>query len=74
MPYDRVRIDLAFFQPLSIAASTALANLKAEVVKAKAYAVKINDGKINEEDTTKGKEHVCKHDLGLACDPETDIK
>lgn len=39
----------------------------------KALAVKINEGKPNEEMTVRAKFHRCFHDEGKPCEPEQDI-
>ena len=39
----------------------------------KALAVKINEGKDNEEMTVVAQFHKCRHDEGLPCEPEQDI-
>ena len=44
-----------------------------EVRALKALAVKINEGKANEEMTVKASWHRCGHDEGKACEPEQEI-
>ena len=64
----RIRIDLALPMPLTPTVETRLDALKAEILRAKAYAVKIG-----EEDTVKASWHICHHDTGEGCEPEQDI-
>lgn len=70
----RVNIDLAFPLPLSPAVQTKLNALKGAIVKAKAYAVKINEGRVNEEISIRAVYHICKHDTGEPCEKEIEIK
>jgi len=44
-----------------------------EVRALRALAVKINEGKPNEEMTVKARYHKCYHDEGKACEPEVEI-
>ena len=44
-----------------------------EVKRAKKYASKINAGQPNEEITIVANWHICRHDEGLACEPEQEI-
>jgi len=74
MSYIRVRIDLAFKQPLSTTVKTRLDILKAEIIKAKAYAEKINADMNNEEMTISAKYHICHHDTNEACESEIEIE
>ena len=69
----RINIDLAFPMPLSSTVQTRLNALKAEIVKAKAYAVVINAGQPNEEATVRAGYHVCRHDEGLPCEAEQEV-
>ena len=39
----------------------------------KSYAVKINEGSVNEELTVTAKWHICHHDSGELCEAESDI-
>ncbi len=73
MSLMRVQIDLAFPMPLSDTIKTRLEALKAEIIKAKAYAVKINAGLPNQETTVKASYHICRHDEGGPCDAEVVI-
>ena len=70
MSYVRIRIDLAFRQPLPPAVNDKLDELKALIVQGKAYAEKINAGSPNEENTVRASYHICRHDTGDSCDPE----
>lgn len=39
----------------------------------KSYAVKINEGQPNEEATIRAVFHICRHDEGKSCEPESEI-
>lgn len=72
----RVNLDFAFPLPLAPIVKTRLDALKAEITKAKVYAIKINSGLPNEEMTISAKYHVCHHDEGAnhpPCEKEADI-
>ena len=73
MSYVRVKIDLAFKQPLSTTVKNKLDELKALIVQGKAYAEKINAGLPNEENTVSANYHICRHDEGKTCEPEQEI-
>jgi len=53
--------------------STKKTAFKNAILAMKAFAVKINDGKSNEEMTVKASWHLCRHDDGLPCEPEHEI-
>lgn len=74
MPYLRMTIDLAIPYPLAPNVQgklTAIENILREWRDN--YAVVINQGKPNQEDTKKAKKHICNHDIGTPCGTETDI-
>ncbi len=74
MALIRFRLDLAIpervFNKVPSDRKRAFAN---EVRVLKALAVKINEGKDNEEMTVKARWHRCLHDEGKSCEPEQDI-
>lgn len=67
MSYTRIKIDLAFKNPMSNTVKAKLQELKSLIKQGKAYAEKINAGKPNEENTVKAQWHVCYHDEGKPC-------
>lgn len=70
----RGRLDLAIPMAVwnNIPAARKLA-FRDEVRAMKALAVKINEGKPNEEMTVRASWHTCRHDEGLSCDEEVNI-
>jgi len=70
----RFQLDLAkpevFFKSIPDAKKQAFRNAVRAV---KSYAVKINEGKVNEEMTVVAQWHCCHHDEGKPCEPEQDI-
>jgi hypothetical protein len=70
----RFTLDLAIpervFDKIPAARKQAFAS---EVRALKKLAVKINEGKDNEEMTVRASYHKCGHDEGKACEPEIDI-
>jgi len=50
-----------------------LADYVREVRRAKKYAVRINEGKDNEEMTVMATYHVCRHDENKPCESEQEI-
>ena len=46
---------------------------KDTILAMKALAVKINEGKVNEEMAVIAQYHICRHDEGKACDAPQDI-
>jgi len=70
----RFMIDLAIPEKVfkAIPADTK-AGVRDAIRYMKSKAVKINEGKMNEEDTTRAIWHKCYHDEGKACAPEEDI-
>ena len=73
MPYQRVRIDLAFKKPLSAEAQKALDNLKIVIKACDSFIENIIKGENIEENTTISKEHTCNHDISQPCLDEVDI-
>ena len=74
MPYMRFNLDLAI--PEEVFNRIPLDRKKAfrdEVRALKKLAVRINEGKGNEETTDRAVYHICRHDEGLPCDPEQEI-
>ena len=63
-------IPVATWNALPTATRTTIRN---KIQQLKSYAVKINEGLPNEEDTTKAVYHICHHDTGETCEPEQDI-
>lgn len=73
MSYIRIRIDLAFKNPMTTAVKNKLDELRDMVKQGKVYATKINEGKPDEENTVSAKWHICNHDTGGSCEPEQEI-
>lgn len=73
MSYIRFQLDLAVKQPIPAALMSKLPEIKEAIRKLKSYASKINEGKDNEEMTVTASYHICHHDEGLPCEPETEI-
>jgi len=73
MSYTRIRIDLAFKNPLPHAVKNKLDEMKALVVQGKAYAEKINAGLDTEENTVRAAWHICRHDEGKPCEADQEI-
>ena len=70
------RFNLDLFIPDAVWAAipaTKKAAIRDRIRELKAFAVKINAGQPNEEITVKASYHICRHDEGKACDPESDI-
>ncbi len=67
MSYTRIRIDLAFKNPMSSTVKDKLNELKTLIKQGKNYAEKINEGKPNEENTVNASWHICNHDEGKGC-------
>ena len=74
MSLIRFQLDLAIpekvYDAIPAAKKTAF---KDAVLAMKALAVKINEGKDNEEMTVRATWHRCKHDEGLPCEPEQEM-
>jgi len=74
MSLIRFRLDLAIpsevFNAIPVARKLAFRN---EVRALKSLAVKINEGKPNEEMTVVARYHICHHDTGELCEEESDI-
>ena len=74
MAVIRFQLDLAIpekvFNKIPLARKRAFAS---EVRALKALAVRINEGKIDEEITVKAQFHKCRHDEGGSCDAPQDI-
>jgi hypothetical protein len=64
---------LSSTQLTSLANMTLIEVIKTMIRQFKQYAVKINEGKDNEEMTIWAVHHLCKHDIGQSCDPEEEI-
>ena len=73
MSYLRLILDLAVKEPLPSKLADKLSEIQEGIRFIKSFASKINEGKVNEEDTTKAVYHRCLHDEGLPCEPESDI-
>lgn len=73
MSYIRFQLDLAVKQPIPAALQSKLPEIREAVRKLKSFASKINEGKETEEMTVRAVYHICHHDEGLPCEPETDI-
>jgi len=74
MSLIRFQLDLAIPENVynAIPAAKKLA-IRDMVRSMKALAVKINEGKDNEEDTVVARYHICGHDEGKACEPVEEI-
>jgi len=74
MSLIRFTLDLAIpsevYDAIPAAKKTAFKNM---VRAMKALAVRINEGKDNEEMTVVAQFHKCRHDENLPCEPENDI-
>lgn len=73
MSYLRFMIDLAIKEPIPDELSEQLDVIRTHIRTLKSYASKINEGLLNEEDTTRAKYHKCRHDEGLPCEEEQQI-
>ena len=72
MSLIRIQVDLAI--PVA-EFSDVPKSMIAQIQKLKGMAVKINEGKDNEEDTTRAVWHRCHHDIGdKPCEPEQEIQ
>ena len=78
MSYLRFKMDLAIKEPIPAALEVQLDGIKHNMVVLKSFSEKINEGRLNEEDTTRLEEHTCNHDRGIRCGPvytvETNMK
>ena len=76
MAIIRFQLDLAIPETVydTIPSSKKIA-MRDAIRAVKAYAVKINDGSLNEETTVKATWHRCHHDenLNISCEPEQEI-
>ena len=72
MSLKRYNIDLAFPEPISTSLASKLMGFENAVKAILLNAVKINEGKVNEE-ATRAVWHKCHHDIGEACEEERDI-
>ena len=74
MSFIRFSLDLAIpkkvYDSIPAAKKTAIRDRIREL---KAYAVKINEGQVNEEMTVKASYHICHHDTGEACEEEQKV-
>ena len=73
MSYVRWKMDLAVKEPIPPALQGQLNGIKAHICVFKAFSERINPGHENEENTVYLKEHICHHDTGEPCEPETEI-
>ena len=78
MALVRIQVDIAIPQKVANkpAVRDKLRELYVLLKLAKSYAVKINEGKDNEEMTVKASYHICHHDEAGAnkpCEPEIEI-
>ena len=73
MSYLRFSVDVAIKQPIPQALQDRLPQIKAEILRLKSYAEKINTGTSNEENAVKATYHVCHHDEGGSCGTEIEI-
>ena len=62
MSYERYNLHLAFLKPVDPALSGQLNAFGQLIRLIKPFAVNINEGKPNEENTTIAKRHICHHD------------
>ena len=70
----RFNLDLAIPSKIYDTIPTTKKSAFKDAIRAmKALAVKINEGKDNEEATVKASWHKCYHDENLPCEPENDI-
>lgn len=60
-------MDLAIKEPIPQELEVDLDDIKEHMLRLQEFAVKINEGRPNEENTTKLEEHTCNHDTGKAC-------
>ncbi len=75
MSLIRYRIDLAIPEPIPPALAGQLNAIEQHIRVLKSFAVKINDGMVDEEATIKATKHICHHDeIGNStCEPEQEI-
>uniref|UniRef100_A0A6M3IR97 Uncharacterized protein n=1 Tax=viral metagenome TaxID=1070528 RepID=A0A6M3IR97_9ZZZZ len=74
MTLIRFQIDLAIPEAIYNAIPTAKKMTVRDTIRElKALAVKINEGKDNEEMTVRAVWHRCHHDTGGSCEPEQEI-
>ena len=64
---------MAVKEPIPPGLEGQLNSIKQVICQFKAHAEKINEGLENEENTVYLKEHICHHDTGEPCEPETEI-
>ena len=62
MSYTRIKIDMAFKNPMATVVKNKLQELRTLIQQGKAYAEKINEGLPNEENTVSASYHICHHD------------
>ena len=78
MPYRRYLVQLAIpcdeDGKVTGAANSVINPLEAALSNAKKFAVKINEGLPNEENTVNASWHICNHDLGQSCTGWLDIE
>ena len=68
MSFRRLEISLAVPEPLSPSLEGQWNGLLNHIKAFKKSSVKINEGKANEENTTKATWHVCRHDTHERCE------
>ena len=73
MSLRRYMIDLAIPEPVAPGLQGQLTAIEQHIRILKSFAVKINEGEINEEYTTKATRHTCHHDEGKSCEGEVEI-
>lgn len=72
--YIRIRIDIAIPKATWEGWTQVQRDaVKDRLLQIKAVGKKINEGKINEENTISVKWHICRHELGLPCGEEKDF-
>jgi len=69
----RLRADLFIPEKIAEKHRDKIIELHKWLKEAKAYSVRINEGKSNEEFTVKASWHRCHHDTGGVCEPEQEI-
>lgn len=74
MSYRRFRMDIAVKRPIPAELAKDIDAIKEHMLRLQHFAVKINAGKPNEENTTILEEHICNHDIGRACEPSKQVE
>ena len=73
MSHLRFTLDLAIKQPIPQALQDKIPIIREKIRQLKAYAEKINEGKVNEEMTVRAVYHICHHDSQEPCEEEMEI-